>query len=171
MSSTAEKPVKKPATAKSLAEEIKAKRKELRRVNASILERKAYLAEQERAVDDAVDTFNNRLRELSAEINTIELQKENHLNELADLKEQKDALEFETAKLEKRLEDLKTVYEASVAKFKVELRELQVDIQSAKANRARAIDSAQEIVKRLTLKEQELDNRENILLSREQQLI
>ena len=156
------------STAKtSLDAEIKSAKKKLREIEQSIKERKKYLDEQESTINIAVDNYNTRLVEMNADIATIERQKDDALRELAEYNQQEKETKEEVGKLQSRLNQLQSFYDEQVAKFKIEIRELQSEKERADINRQHALDEAAKVLKVLSAKERDLQLREQIIESRE----
>lgn len=157
----------KQSQSESISQEIKTARKKLKSVKDNITERQQYLHKQETDVATAIELFNTRLREAQADMAAIERQKDDKLQELADLNEQISAETSKSLELSKRAEQLTKLYEENVAKYKTELRSLQVQIDQATMNKKKLLDDARITLERLSDKEKELKIREQVLDERE----
>ncbi len=147
--------------------DLTALKKELRKVKSTLKERKAYLKSQEDAIDEAISSYNIRLTELNADINTIENKKDDSLRELADLQEQNKQLHDDNELLNLKVNNLQEVYDQGVAKLKIEIRELQAEKQREDMNLKHSQAEATKLLKALALKERELQTKEQILDERD----
>jgi chromosome segregation ATPase len=151
----------------SLDKKLLMAKRRLRKLNQDIETRQVYLSEQEDTVDTAVANYNIRLTELQASIASMEREKDNHLGKLADLQEQEVLKEAEISGITKKAEDLQTFYEENVAKFRIELREVQANIMQAKAEHKKALEEGRAIMTKIAEKEKELTVKAQVLEERE----
>ena len=108
---------------------------------------------------------------MNADIATIERQKDDALRELAEYNQQEKEAKEEVGKLQSRLNQLQSFYDEQVAKFKIEIRELQSEKERADMNRQHALDEAAKVLKVLSAKERDLQLREQIIESREKNFV
>ena len=133
----------------------------------TVKERKRYLNEQESTINTAVENYNTRLVEMNADMATIERQKDDALRELVEYNQQEKEAKEEVGRLQSRLNQLQSFYDEQVAKFKIEIRELQSEKERADMNRQHALDEAAKVLKVLSEKEKQLQLREQVLEERE----
>lgn len=130
--------------------------KKSRQVEHDIAERKQYLKEQEKLIAEAIDEGNAALRGIGYEVQAAQEQLANIKQEVAAVETKRTNVAFELVQLEERSAHDKFAYEEDAERIREDLDVATAELAVVHSEKMEAIRQADEKLRQLEIKEQEL---------------